>query len=185
MVSTHRKIFVKLKFTSPNFRVENSQNLSNHHLLVQTIQRSLKLPTPNTAFKSGNPWNLYHICLLLLWSNSSQNGSHLMTNVPFPTVAGPVASLRFRLQGATFIGHELWGQGRDRLQTWSFWGISHAASQKPCVLFFLIESKHMRWSMPFWGKVLDFLGGRVVCFYRAVLIVLYVFFWFEIMNRFF
>lgn len=90
MVSTHRKIFVKLKFTSPNFRVENSQNLSNHHLLVQTIQRSLKLPTPNTAFQSGNPWNLYHICLLLLWSNSPQNGSHLMTNVPSPI---PVAGL--------------------------------------------------------------------------------------------
>lgn len=84
MVSTHRKIFVKLKFTSPNFRVENSQNLSNHHLLVQTIQRSLKLPTPNTAFQRKSLKSLPYMFAASLIQLLPKCGSHLMTNVPSP-----------------------------------------------------------------------------------------------------
>lgn len=130
MVSTHRKIFVKLKFTSPNFRVENSQNLSNHHL--QTIQRSLKLPTQTQHFR-WNPWNLYHmfaaslIQLLPKWISFNDKCA-----IPHSGWLGCFFTIG--LQGATFIGHELWWG--CRLQTSSFWGISHAASQKPCVLFF-------------------------------------------------
>ena len=170
VVSTHRQIFVKLKFTSPNFRVENSQNLSNHHL--QTIQGSLKLPT-QTQHLRGNPSNLYHmfaaslIQLLPKWISFNDKCAipHSVRLPPRCYFHRPRVVMRLSSPNVVVLRHQ-------------------PCCKPKAMSAFLVESKQMRWSMLFWKRV-GFFWGKSCLMIELFWLFCMCFRWLEVMNKFF